>query len=581
MASAVTAQDPVARPAGPPVDRADRYTRWIRDIRLASGMVLLTFATTHFLNHALGVFGLATMEAVQAWRYAFWHSLPGTVLLYGCFLLHPVLGLARVARRRTLRMPLREALQITLGLTIPFLLIDHIVGTRVMGTLFGLDESYSAVLRRLWPNLALQQSLLLVVVWVHGILGLHYTLRTRDWYEDWRDVGIALAVLIPVTGLIGFMVAGREAALLALPPENYSEALVAAFNRTSMWAKTGFYGMVGGFVGFVVLRELGRRTAKRITVRFVGHGDRSAVPGSTVLDVSRSYGIPLAAICGGRARCATCRVLVLDGEEHLPAPGANEERLLKRISAPAHVRLACQLRLARDVQVQILLPADTLAIAGTRKFVRAAAGGEAEVAVLVADLRAFSILARQQVPHELIALLNRFLDEMSQAIGAHGGRVDAFYGDGLMAVFGLQSNPKQASRAAIAAAADMLRAVEALNRELANALPLPIRVGIGIHTGKAIVGTIENNSVGKRDLTVGDTVSIAGQLEAATRRLLADIVVSNDTIKAAARQFRGAATHQIIVRGREKPLLVHAFVSIPEVDSAARPEPVPQPSETA
>jgi adenylate cyclase len=326
---------------------------------------------------------------------------------------------------------------------------------------------------------------------------------------------------------------------------------------------------------------LGRRTARKITIRFVGHGDRRAVPGSTVLDVSRSYKIPLAAICGGRARCATCRVLVMEGEEHLPAPGANEEKLLKRISAPAHVRLACQLRPKHDLQVQILLPADTLGAAGTRHFVRSAAGGEAEVAVLVADLRAFSILARQQVPHELIGLLNRFLDEMSQAIGAHGGRVDAFYGDGLMAVFGMDSNPKQASRAAIAAAADMLRAVEALNRELAKALPLPIRVGIGIHTGKAIVGTIENSSVGKRDLTVGDTVSIASQLEAATRRLLADIVVSNDTIKAAARQFRGAATHHIVVRGRETPMLVHAFVSIPEVDTASRLEPAPQPSEPA
>ena len=580
MASAVTSHGATPRSeAGP--ERLDRYTHWTRDIRLASGLVLFTFATTHFLNHALGVFGVAVMEAVQDWRYSVWHSWPGTVLLYGCFVIHPLLGLVRVAQRRTLRMPVREVIQIALGLTIPLLLVDHIVGTRVMGSFFEFDESYIAVLRRLWPNLAFNQSLLLLIVWIHGILGLHYTLRTRSWYERWRDVGLIIAVLVPVTALIGFMVAGREAALMAMPPETYSDAQISMFNRDVTVAKTTFFGLVACFAAFIALRELRLRTVKRIAVRFVGHGVKSVVPGSTVLEISRRFHIPHAAMCGGRARCATCRVLVLDGEQHLPAPGANEEKLLKRISAPSRVRLACQVRPRHDLQVQILLPADTLGSAGTKKFLPAARGGQAEVAVLVADLRAFSVLAQQQVPHELISLLNRFLDEMSQAIGAHGGRIDAFYGDGLMAVFGPQNSAKQASRAAIGAAADMLRAVDALNREFSNALPLPIRVGIGIHTGHAIVGTVESSSIGRRDLTVGDTVSIASQLEAATRRLLADIVVSNDTIVASARQFPGTIPHQIIVRGREQPILVHAFTAIPEVEAVSKSEKAMQASPTA
>ena len=106
--------------------------------------------------------------------------------------------------------------------------------------------------------------------------------------------------------------------------------------------------------------------------------------------------------------------------------------------------------------------------------------------MVVADLRAFSALSERQLPHELIGLLNRFFDEMAQAIAAHGGRIDAFYGDGFMAVFGLEGSPARAAQAAIAAAGDIVRAVEALNREFGAALPLPLRIGIGIHSGQAI-----------------------------------------------------------------------------------------------
>jgi adenylate cyclase len=578
MATSVTAGAGAGGSSASQVDRSDRFTRWVRDIRLYSGVVLMVFAATHFLNHALGIAGLQTMEAVQVWRHGFWQSWPGTVLLYGCFIVHPVVGMARIAHRRTLRIPMREAVQIALGLAIPILLIDHIVGTRVVGSLFGLDESYRAVLRRLWPNLAVSQSLLLVIVWVHGVIGLHHTLRTQAWYERWRDIGLAAAVLIPVLGLIGFVVAGREAALLNMPRENYSEALVNTFNMSTMWAKTTFVALIGCFAAYVAVRELLLRAAGRINVRFVGHGNRPIAPGPTLLETSRRFRIPIAAICGGRARCATCRVLVLDGEEHLPAPGANEEKLLRRISAPRHVRLACQLRPKQDIQVQILLPGDSRARAGGRNIIASPQGGEAEVAVLVADLRAFSVLSTCQVPHELVTLLNRFLDEMSQAVGAHNGRIDAFYGDGLMAVFGLQSSARQASRSAIAAAADMLSAVEALNREYAKALPVPIRVGIGIHLGRAIVGSFENTGSGARELIVGDPVSIATQLEAATRRLLADVVVSDDAILASGRQFRGTVQHQVIVSGREQPILVHAFMSIPEAEPGGGPKRTPQPS---
>src|SRR5436305_15296374 len=102
--------------------------RWAleREARLWAGVVLFVFVTMHLLNHALGVFGIAVMEAVQKPRMALWQSVPGTTLLYGAFFVHIVLALKRMARRRFSRLPPDEALQIALGLLIPYLIIDHV-----------------------------------------------------------------------------------------------------------------------------------------------------------------------------------------------------------------------------------------------------------------------------------------------------------------------------------------------------------------------------------------------------------------------------------------------------------------------
>lgn len=545
----------------------EQVSSWSRDIRFASGMVLLFFATTHFLNHAMGIAGVEAMEQAQDWRYWLWHSWIGTVALYGALIVHPLFALIRVAQRRTFTMPLREMLQIALGLAIPFFLVDHIVGTRVMGSFFQIDESYRAVLRRLWPGLAVTQTVLLLLVWTHGIIGLHFTLRSRDGYQRWRDPFLLAAILIPVLALIGFYVGGREARAMSMPPEVASGAQILMFNQNVMWAKTTFYGLVGSFIAFIGIREIRVRTTKQITVRFVGHGVRKLAPGPTVLEMFRRFGIPHAALCGGRARCATCRVLVLDGGDKLPAPGMNEAKLLRRISAPERVRLACQIRPRDDVQVQILL-ASRLKAATRGELEPDASVGKRGLTVVVADLRAFSALSERQLPQELIGLLNRFFDEMSQAITAHGGRIDAFYGDGFMAVFGLEGTTAKGAQAAITAAGDIVRAVEALNREFGAALPLPLRIGIGIHSGQAITGAVENDSMGRREITVGETVAVAAQLELATRRVLADILVSEEAIRISGRSYRGTTALKITIRGREKPLSAFGFASAPEIAEA-------------
>ena len=141
---------------------------------------------------------------------ALWRSLPGTLLLYAALLGHIGLVVHKLWRRRSLRMPAWEAAQITLGLLIPFWLAAHIIGTRGVNLRFGVDDDYIYVLDVLWPNGAWRQTLMLIIVWLHGCIGLHFWLRMRPWYDRLKPWLLAVGVLLPALALIGFADGGRE-----------------------------------------------------------------------------------------------------------------------------------------------------------------------------------------------------------------------------------------------------------------------------------------------------------------------------------------------------------------------------------
>ena len=100
-------------------------------LRLYSGLVLFTFVLTHFLNHALGLVSWQAMEAMQEYRTSITQSLLGTTILCSAIIIHVVLALYKTVERRSLRMGKWEAVQLIFGLAIPFLLLRHIIGTRV------------------------------------------------------------------------------------------------------------------------------------------------------------------------------------------------------------------------------------------------------------------------------------------------------------------------------------------------------------------------------------------------------------------------------------------------------------------
>jgi adenylate cyclase len=539
----------------------------------------------HLLNHAVGLISLRAMEDVLWYVFRIWTNRPAQALLYGSFLIHYALALSALWQRRTLRLRIAEAAQLILGFAIPLLLVRHVVGTRISDSFFHTDVGYYAYL--LWiffvrsPDHGYLQMLVLVVAWAHAMIGLHFWLRVRPWYGRLQPLTLIIAVLVPVLALLGMIEAGRQVAVLAADPGWSGKAfanmtLPSPETATVLEKITRVLTRVfAAAVAAVLLARLVRRAwqRRRGLVR-IGYPDGRFVevmPGTSVLEASRLAGIPHAHVCGGRGRCSTCRVRVRGEIGSIDPPGEDELRVLRRIGAPSNVRLACQLRPRGTIEVVPLLPPFAHALDGRRR-VDSTHGSEREIAILFADIRGFTSLAEGRLPYDVVFVLNRYFAAMGRAVEAAGGRVDKFIGDGVMALFGIDSDARAASRAALDAARLMSDRLGDLNRSLHGELDQPLRIGIGIHIGPTIVGEMGYGSTVAMT-AIGDAVNTASRLETLTKTYGCELVVSEETVLRAGLDLSAFPRYEIEIRGKRDMLAIRTVASASDL-SAARTMPL-------
>ena len=550
----------------------------LQRLRLGSGLVLFCYVSLHLLNHALGLVSLAAMEAGREWFLFVWRSPVGSLLLQGSLSVHVALALVSVYYYRHSRLSLRERVQFAFGFLIPPLLIFHIVGTRLAHDWFQTTDSYTFIVLRYWvlsPGLGMTQSVQLVLTWLHGCMGLHFWLRLKPWYPRLAAVLYSLALVLPVLALLGFSQAGREVARLAQQP-GWTEALFQTVNapspaqeailqQTGLWMVGGYALSVFGVCLIRVVRRLAVRSRRAIQITYPAGQTLTTPQGASVLQISRRAGIQHASVCGGRGRCSTCRVRIVRGLERLPASSEAEQRVLRRVGAPPNVRLACQLRPTHDLSVVPLLPARAQASDG---FAQAGylAGQEREVAVLFADLRGFTRISEHKLPYDVVFLLNRYFEVVGDAIERAGGIANQFTGDGVMALFGVQANPQTASRQALVAAGAMVHGLAGLSRSLSEELDAPLRLGIGIHTGPAVVGRM-GRGVTSYLTAVGDTVHVASRLQDLTKEYQCQLVISEQLAAHAGLEVSPFPRHELRVRNRGEPIVIRVIEDVQAVEA--------------
>lgn len=565
----------------PPAPRGQSATA--RRARIVSGGVLFAFVTTHLVNHALGLVSLDAMESGRQAFLALWRNPAGNALLGLAVLVHVGLAYYAIYLRRSLRMPVAEAVQLLLGLTVPVLLVGHTTGTLLAAELHGFRDSYTYLLlvfHELRPDLGLKQSALVTVAWVHGCIGMHYWLRPRAWYARRPRLFYTAAVLLPVLALAGFAAGGREVTVMARDPgflrATQAEARVPAADAQ---AELGFIGdLTLGIYAALLAATLGLRAwrlarERRGSVQVTYPGGRTvSMPlGLSILECSRMAGIAHASVCGGRGRCSTCRVRVIAGHESLPPAASAEARLLERVGAGRQVRLACQLRPVAHVAVVPLIPPTVEpehALVETERM----SGEERDICVLFADLRGFTRLSEKRLPYDVVFLLNRYFEAAGGAIDAAGGITNQFTGDGVMALFGVYDGAAAGARQALAAARAMTRAVAALSTELREELPEPLRIGIGIHCGPTVVGHM-GRGVATYLTAVGDAVNTASRLQDQTKAFACQLVVSEQVAQRAGVDLSSFPAARVSVRNRDASIAIRI---VADVEALPLPADIPK-----
>lgn len=543
----------------------------LRRVRLITGLILFFYVTTHILPLVLGNHSLALSEWTRPNLHAVWEAWIGQTVLYGALLTHLSLGIFAIYKRR--RWPgirIGEAVQLATGLAVPILLALHLVSTRAAAALYDLDPTYPwilAIYLKYDTIAGWRQAAVLAVAWLHGCIGIYYWLRLKPIWPRLQIPLFSAALLWPALAMTGFWKAGTEAAALTIDP-GFVELTLRAVGSPSREEIAFLYqlenwiiwGVVAAVVASLAARQARRLFEKRRGVVHLRYDDGKETRfnrGLTLLEASRECRYPHASVCGGRGRCSTCRVRIRSGAELLAPASEAEIKVLQRVKAGPDVRLACQcVPSAGKIEITPLLPPTATAAHGHPKS-GVEQGEELAIAVMFCDLRGFTQVSEDRLPYDTVFLLNRYFDAMGKAIEESGGHLDKFIGDGVMALFGIRDGAEVGARQALVAAKRMSERLKALNEGLSQDLDAPLRVGIGIHVGRVIVGEMGYGRA--TQLTaIGNAVNVASRLEALTKEHGAQLVASRSVFRMAEIDFKAQdlSSEPATIRGRTKSIQI-------------------------
>jgi adenylate cyclase len=266
-------------------------------------------------------------------------------------------------------------------------------------------------------------------------------------------------------------------------------------------------------------------------IEFPKEGCVYASPDQTILEAALAAGVPLFHVCGGNARCSTCRVLIIEGSEWLTPPTEKENRLNNQMHFPRNVRLGCQTRITGGpIRLTRIIQDETdigIYIGNSTGESSKQIGEEKELVLFFLDIRDFTPLIEKLLPFDTIHIIRKLFLIFQNIIEAHSGRIIETAGDGLYAVFGCEANRSKSVQSAVQAALSILDDLVSINKSYFNIhFSENIQVGIGIHIGRVVSGVIRIGDE-ERMIVMGYPVNVASRLQSATKSLNNSLVVSS------------------------------------------------------
>ena len=289
-------------------------------------------------------------------------------------------------------------------------------------------------------------------------------------------------------------------------------------------------------------------------VEFKGEKIVDITEEETILESSLKAGIPHFHECGGNAKCSTCRILVLNGQDRLSAPNKKESKLKNLLGFSDTIRLACQTKVTGDSVVIRRIIRDKTDVSIYSPLVKKdetfrEIGEEKDLALFFLDIRNFTPFMQKNLPFDVIHIIRRLFYIFKSNIETQHGKIIETAGDGFYAVFGMDCCLENATNNAIAAGHKLLKDLKLFNETYAEAyFNHPFEVGIGLHAGTVIVGNI-GLGISNNLTAMGLPVNIAARLQAATKELNNSFIVSDYAYSFCNEPVKNALSANISLRG--------------------------------
>jgi class 3 adenylate cyclase/nitrite reductase/ring-hydroxylating ferredoxin subunit/CDGSH-type Zn-finger protein len=249
----------------------------------------------------------------------------------------------------------------------------------------------------------------------------------------------------------------------------------------------------------------------------------------SILIASLRNNISHLSACGGNGKCSTCRVEVTTGLENCFPRNEVEQKLADKLSFPDNIRLACQTKLKGDVTYRrVLLDKRDVDLNSQITDQRLeSAGTLRNLTILFCDIKGFTTFSETLSAYDVIFILNRYFSIMREVIIRHGGEINNYIGDAILAIFGLKESRQQALRA-VSASLEMLKAMDEFKSYLNKAYGSDFDIRVGLHYGEVISGSVGQGD-DKKMTVIGDAVNVASRIEAinkeaGTRFLISETV---------------------------------------------------------
>ena len=513
----------------------------VRRARTISGCILFFYVFTHLLNHSLGLISLDTMEQGRAIFLRFWRHDVLFYVLYGALSIHFLLGVYALARRRSFRMSRKEWIRNSCAVLIPFFLASHLSITLWGSRFLGLNDSYAFMIISTYifdPFGYIILGLMLMLVWTHGSIGIIGLIEFREFYSKLRGLFQGLILGLPLIAYGGYIRASIE---LSEASQSNPITILELISNSNFTAEIGekivslsdllqflvYPILLSLFVAFYFIRNLLEKRFNSIQVQYTDGTNINVSRGSSLLEASHKAGRYHESVCGGRGRCTTCRVRVTSSLGELPKPNKIEQSVINRLNFDQSLRLACQLRPETDIEINPLIKLvnhdkQNLRFSNQENL----SGIEKETVIMFCDLRGFTRLSDGKMPFDVVFILNKYFKLVTDAVEENKGRIDKFIGDGVMAIFDKDTTISKNCKNALKGAAMITTYLNELNDELSTDDIEPLRLGIGIHSGNAIIGKMGYGEA-STDTAIGDTVNVASRLEQLTKDYSCQLMFSS------------------------------------------------------